>query len=162
LRVTLIDLKRRFPDIDLSLVERPHSDPINALCTGAVDLAVFADEKQIVESELMSLWNERILVALPDGHRLSKRDAIYWTDLRTETMILSLDDRGRTPLHKCGLEPVEARTNISLPAALEAAAAGRRVMLGPDPIVWDATAAGGLVIPLRTVNVSAGAFFVIH
>ena len=95
LRAILVDFKQRFPDVELCMVERSRSELIHALAAGAVDVAVFADEQQMVENELMSLWSERILVALPDGHRLSRRDAVYWTDLRTETVVLSLDDRGR-------------------------------------------------------------------
>jgi hypothetical protein len=40
----------------------------------------------------LSLWSERVLIALPDNHRLSSRDIIYWTDLRSETLLMSQYD----------------------------------------------------------------------
>lgn len=35
----------------------------------------------------MSLWSERVLVALPHDHPLSSRETVYWTDLRGETVL---------------------------------------------------------------------------
>jgi LysR family glycine cleavage system transcriptional activator len=64
-----------------------------------------------------------------------------------------------------GMAPVTPKSNISFdtaPSALEAAAAGRGVVLGLDPIVWDAPVARKLVIPFRAQSVSAGAFFVTY
>jgi DNA-binding transcriptional LysR family regulator len=43
----------------------------------------------------MPLWSERILVAFLQDHPLANRDVIYWTDLRTETVLLSQYDPGR-------------------------------------------------------------------
>lgn len=44
----------------------------------------------------MSLWSERVLVALPHDHHLSSRETVYWTDLRGETVLLSLYDPERS------------------------------------------------------------------
>src|SRR5207247_10918339 len=41
------------------------------------------------------LVSERILVALPDGHHLAAKKVVYWTDLRSETVLLSQYDPGR-------------------------------------------------------------------
>jgi DNA-binding transcriptional LysR family regulator len=43
----------------------------------------------------LPLWSERTLVALPEGHPLADREAVYWTDLRNETLLLSHYDLGR-------------------------------------------------------------------
>lgn len=43
----------------------------------------------------MSLWSERVLVALPHDHPLSSRETVCWTDLRGETVLLSHYDPGR-------------------------------------------------------------------
>ena len=64
-----------------------------------------------------------------------------------------------------GMAPVTPRSSISfdtVPSALEAAAAGRGVVLGLDPLVWDAPVAQKLVIPFRAQRVSAGAYFVTY
>jgi DNA-binding transcriptional LysR family regulator len=42
----------------------------------------------------MPLWSERILVALPESHRLVASETIYWTDLKGETLLLSRRDPG--------------------------------------------------------------------
>ena len=43
----------------------------------------------------MPLRSERVLVALPEGHQQAAKKAIYWTDLRNETVLLSHYDPGR-------------------------------------------------------------------
>lgn len=48
----------------------------------------------------------------------------------------------------------------TLPAAIEAAALGKGVLLGLLPLIWDSPAARELVAPFRTEPQSAGAFFV--
>lgn len=64
-----------------------------------------------------------------------------------------------------GLEPIEPRANLSfdtIPAALEAALAGRGVMLGLDPFIWDVPAARRLVIPFNVRRVSAGSYYIVY
>jgi len=64
-----------------------------------------------------------------------------------------------------GMAPVTPKSSISfdtVPSALEAAAAGRGVVLGLDPLVWDAPVAQKLVIPFRAQRVSSGTYFVTY
>jgi DNA-binding transcriptional LysR family regulator len=42
----------------------------------------------------MPLWSERVLVLLTHDHPLATRDAIYWTDLRNDVVVLSRRDPG--------------------------------------------------------------------
>ena len=95
LRATLIDFRQRLPQVELSMVERSREDLLIGLRNGTVDIAIFAGEAPVVDAETLPLWSERILVALPPGHVLAERDTIYWTDLRTETVLLSSLDPGR-------------------------------------------------------------------
>jgi DNA-binding transcriptional LysR family regulator len=60
------------------------------------------------------------MVALPEDHRLSANEAVYWTDLRTETVLLSQFDPGReledlliSKLVSPGDRPKLKRHNIS-------------------------------------------------
>lgn len=48
----------------------------------------------LLDNKSISLWSERVLVALPHDHPLAPHDTIYWTDLRGETVLLSHDDPG--------------------------------------------------------------------
>ena len=42
----------------------------------------------------MALWSERLFAAIPDGHPLAQRQAVYWIDLKEETVLLSRRDPG--------------------------------------------------------------------
>ena len=44
------------------------------------------------ESRSLMLWSERVLIALPEDHRLADQEAIYWTDLRRETLLMTRHD----------------------------------------------------------------------
>ena len=95
LRATLVDFRRRFPQVELGMIEKSRSDLVVALRNGTVDIAVFAGEVPVAESAVLPLWSERILVALPETHSLASQNSIYWTDLRTETILLTQCDPGR-------------------------------------------------------------------
>lgn len=95
LRATLVDFRRRFPQVGLSMMEKSRPDLVAALHNGALDIVVFAGEIPLIESAVLPLWSERILVALPETHSLAARNSIYWTDLRTETILLTQCDPGR-------------------------------------------------------------------
>ncbi len=66
-----------------------------ALRNSAIDLVIATSGGVAFDGRKLSLWSERILVALPDGHPLTTREEIYWTDLRKETILLSQYDPGR-------------------------------------------------------------------
>jgi DNA-binding transcriptional LysR family regulator len=42
----------------------------------------------------MPLWTERILIVLPESHRLATAKTVNWTDLKGETLLLGLRDPG--------------------------------------------------------------------
>jgi LysR family glycine cleavage system transcriptional activator len=68
-------------------------------------------------------------------------------------------------LKSAGLDDLKPRSNLSfdaIPPALEAAAQGRGVVLGLDPLVRDAPAAARLSAPFGPSSRSAGAYFVVH
>ena len=68
---------------------------VTALRNGAIDIVIVTGEAPLFDNNTLPLWSERILVALPEGHRLADEDTIYWTDLRDETVLLSQYDPGR-------------------------------------------------------------------
>jgi LysR family transcriptional regulator, glycine cleavage system transcriptional activator len=88
-------------------------------------------------------------------------------DLTRATLIhISARPNGwRRWLEACGRTDLKTRMNLSfdtIPAALDATVAGRGVMLGIDPLVWDAPAAAKLVIPFDVKRISAGAYFLMY
>jgi DNA-binding transcriptional LysR family regulator len=95
LRATLVDYARRFPEIELGMVEGSHARLVTALRNGTIDFAIVTGEALLPDCKSMSLWGERVLVVLPDGHRLAAHEIVYWTDLKGEALLLSQRDPGR-------------------------------------------------------------------
>lgn len=95
LRATMLNFKERSPKVELGVIERSREDLITALRSGALDVAIVTGEAPIHDNQVWPLWSERMLVALPKGHLLADREAIYWTDLQGETLLLSHYDPGR-------------------------------------------------------------------
>jgi DNA-binding transcriptional LysR family regulator len=95
LRATLLDFRQRFPQVELGIVEKSRTRLITALRSGALDVAIVTGEAHLRDSNGLPLWSERTLVALPEGHSLAARNSIYWTDLRSDTVLLSQYDPGR-------------------------------------------------------------------
>jgi len=91
LRTNLLEFHSRFPEFRLEMLERRRSRLAMRLQNGTLDI-VIAPGKLPVECERIALWSERVLIALPDNHRLSSRDIVYWTDLRSETLLMSQYD----------------------------------------------------------------------
>jgi DNA-binding transcriptional LysR family regulator len=83
-----------FPDIALHVIESSRTRLITALRNGAIDVAVVTGEAPLPNSKSIPLWSERILVVLPEGHRLAASETIHWTDLKGETFLLSQRDPG--------------------------------------------------------------------
>jgi DNA-binding transcriptional LysR family regulator len=94
LRATLVDYLQRFPQIDVGMIESSRTRLVNALRNGAIDIAIVTGETPFLDSKSMPLWSERILVALPESHRLVASETIYRTDLKGETLLLSRRDPG--------------------------------------------------------------------
>ena len=94
LRATLVDYARRFPELELGMIEGSRARLATALRNGAVDIAIVTGETHVPHTKSMSLWSERILVVLPDGHRLAANEIVHWTDLKGEALLLSRRDPG--------------------------------------------------------------------
>ena len=65
-----------------------------ALRNGAIDIAIVTGETHLQHTKSMSLWSERLLILLPDGHRLAANEIVHWTDLKGEALLLSHRDPG--------------------------------------------------------------------
>ncbi|MDA9433553.1 LysR family transcriptional regulator [Bradyrhizobium sp. CCBAU 51627] len=95
LRATLAEFKKQFPKIELATVERSRLRLMTALRSGTVDVIVTPGRFYSKDTKALPLWSERILISLPQAHRLAARETVYWTDLRNETLLLSQYDPGR-------------------------------------------------------------------
>ncbi len=91
LRSSLLDFRRRFPEFRFEMWERRRSRLSTKLQNGTLDI-VISPGKLPIECKNVALWSERVLIALPEDHALANRETIYWTDLISETILMSKYD----------------------------------------------------------------------
>jgi DNA-binding transcriptional LysR family regulator len=94
LRATLVDYRKRFSQVEIGTLEGSRTRLTTALRNGLVDICIVTGQSNSFESESLPLWSERILVVLPSDHPLAERDVVYWTDLRSQIVLLSQYDPG--------------------------------------------------------------------
>lgn len=97
LRETLMDHFERFPQIEIGFLEGFQTRLVTALLNGEIDVAILKSGQELRDCGSMPLWSEHMLVVLPEGHELATREALYWTDLQNETVVLRQYDSGRAP-----------------------------------------------------------------
>lgn len=88
LRHAFSDYLTRYPDVQFDGVEAGPDKLLNCLQSRTIDVAVAPSDIGEDGISTRSLWSERLMVALPDGHKLLEGDRIYWTDLRREVFVL--------------------------------------------------------------------------
>lgn len=94
LRATLVEFSNRRPQVNVGMVERSRTRLTTALRNRAIDIAIVASEPSHLNGRSMRLWRERVMVVLPETHRLASENVFSWSDLGGETIILSERDPG--------------------------------------------------------------------
>jgi DNA-binding transcriptional LysR family regulator len=89
LRLVLGDLLERSPDIQLDVAEAGGDAMASGLQARTVDIAFHGESLALDGVLKRPLWSERLMLALPPGHRLIEQDEIFWTDLRREIFVVS-------------------------------------------------------------------------
>src|ERR1039458_656497 len=84
----LSDFARRFPDVELRLMEETTPKLVELLQAGKLDLAVVGLPVNSPEMLCSELFREPILVVVGMGHRLAAQDQVKIADLRGERMLL--------------------------------------------------------------------------
>lgn len=95
LRLTILDFKHQFPQIEIATIERPEARLATFLRNGTLDILIIPGDVSIHDNKSLTLWSERLFVALPKDHFLTERDVVFWTDLRNETLLLRQYSYGR-------------------------------------------------------------------
>jgi DNA-binding transcriptional LysR family regulator len=95
LRASLVDFKRRFPQVELATMERSRLRMESALRNGTLDVIITPERLALGEFRTLLLWSERVMISMPADHVLAARETVFWTDLRNETVLLSQYDPGR-------------------------------------------------------------------
>lgn len=88
LRATLIEHRRRLPEVVLRLVDGSSDHLISDLANASIDVAFVVQGNRRWNGKSLPVWSERVVVALPENHDLTRRDGILWTDLKGEALLL--------------------------------------------------------------------------
>lgn len=94
LRDSLVDYVGRYPGVMVRVVEGSRSQLIAKLKSKGIDIAIVAGEIDRMIGDAMALWSERIMVAVPQEHRLSAHSRIHWEDLKGERFLLTSREPG--------------------------------------------------------------------
>ncbi|MER8421087.1 LysR substrate-binding domain-containing protein [Mesorhizobium sp. M1329] len=94
LRASLMEYARRFPEVEIRTIEGARASLFVGLEHSTLDIAFVTGDPAVRDGGAMALWGERIMVALPESHPLTANEVVYWTDLRSETLLLSQRDPG--------------------------------------------------------------------
>ncbi|PXA87388.1 LysR family transcriptional regulator [Nostoc sp. 3335mG] len=133
LRSSLIAFEEEFPRIQLRRVEAQRQQLLAKLDTGTLDLLIISGSVPYPEVERLSLWSERMLVALPASHPLAARDMVYWSELQGETFLaprMTADDVEAmvlTRLARPGCPPSIEFTDLTRESTLGIVGAGRGI-----------------------------------
>ncbi|WP_291548810.1 LysR family transcriptional regulator [Bosea sp. (in: a-proteobacteria)] len=87
LRATLTDHHRRFPDVDVYMIDGGHDRLMCDLITNAIDIAIMTTCGPSWDDRRLPLWSERVIVAMPAQHPFCARSMINWSDLANERML---------------------------------------------------------------------------
>jgi DNA-binding transcriptional LysR family regulator len=94
LRDAVAMLQGSQPDVVLQIVEGARAALAEGIRARAIDIAILVGPPDPGLGEALSLWEERLHIALPAGHRFSTRPALRWEDLRNEMFLVSTRDAG--------------------------------------------------------------------
>ncbi len=84
----LVDYRHRFPNVEAQLVDGSSERLISHVANSAIDVAFVAENYPGRDDKSLSVWSERVVVALPEGHPLASHDIVHWSELRNEALLL--------------------------------------------------------------------------
>lgn len=94
LRATLLEHRRKFPEVEVHLVDGSSDHLISDLVSSAIDIAFIAEETPRWDGRLLPVWTERVVIALPEDHPLSALDPIQWAELKGERVLVPVRGPG--------------------------------------------------------------------
>lgn len=93
----LPSFRAAFPRVAVSLREVPVADKEDALLSGRVDVALYRPPARHPEIDSAQIGEERMILALPAGHRLARQRRVAPAALHGETLVMytpGLGERG--------------------------------------------------------------------
>jgi DNA-binding transcriptional LysR family regulator len=135
-------LREEQPGIDFSFRgEMLVPDQVAALLDGTIDLALLRPPVDEPALAVRSLRRDRLIVAVPDGHRLAARRRVRIADLRDEDLVMH-PARGRSVMHglveslcrEAGFRPRVRHEVAETSTLVTFVAAGLGVAVVPEPV----------------------------
>jgi DNA-binding transcriptional LysR family regulator len=135
-------LREELPGIDFSFRgEMLVPDQVEALLSGSIDLALLRPPVDEPGIDVRVLRRERLIVALPEGHRLAGRRRVRVSDLRGEDLVVH-PARGRSVMHErvlslcrdAGFRPSVRHEVAETSTLVTFVAAGLGVAIVPEPV----------------------------
>lgn len=94
LRATLAEYHRRFPDVGVHTVDGAYDRLLCDMITSSVDVAIMTTYSPGWDDRKLPLWSERVVAALPEGHSLTERPTLEWTDLAGQPLLVQMRGAG--------------------------------------------------------------------
>jgi DNA-binding transcriptional LysR family regulator len=91
LRAVLSEYKQAFPKVDVQYIESRRYDLVERLHASAIDVIIVADHFRSGVHDVIPLWREKVLVAMPASHRLASKTNLTWDDLRNVQIFIGRD-----------------------------------------------------------------------
>lgn len=88
LRATLIEHRRRFPDVTTSLIDGSSTQLVSYLSSASADVAFLAEDAPEFAGKSLPVWSERVVAAIPEDHPLCDREVVHWSDLADQPLLL--------------------------------------------------------------------------
>lgn len=85
----LVEYGRQFPQMDLVLADQVGGYPISEMTAHQIDIAIVMGRLPLAVGRCLSLWSERVVVVLPETHRLASSSFIRWSELGAECLLVS-------------------------------------------------------------------------
>jgi len=94
LRATLIEHRRRYPNVETYLSDGSSDHLISDLGSSSLDLAFVVAGNARWNGRSLPVWSERVVAAIAENDPLCGRDVIHWNDLAQESLLLPLRGPG--------------------------------------------------------------------
>ncbi len=132
--------RRAVPGVTISLREVSVTDKEEALLSGSIDVGLYRPPARHPEIAMAPIGEERMVLALPAGHRLARRRQVPSSEIAGEPLVMYPPSRGdgglygtvATYLRSQGLEPVPAEIAGTIHTALGLVLAGAGVAIVPE------------------------------
>ena len=136
MRRIISDFLVRVPEVEFKAIEASSAQLRQGVERQEIDVVIVAANISGDGVQRRPLWGERVMVAMPDDHRLAKSDRIYWTDLRQEVFVLpsqfpgpDMADLLIARLAEPGRRPHIIEQDVSMENILSMASLGKFVTL---------------------------------